>query len=115
LRIDFDTSDYEANIDQMYRQLLTISGLSILVILPIGYFFALWLTRPIATISAAASRVASGDLDARVEIDRKDEIGDLSRSFNKMVDALAENRGAWKTSISTWKSRWPNAPRPSTS
>lgn len=92
LRIDFDTSDYEANIDQMYRQLLTISGLSILAILPIGYFFALWLTRPIATISAAASRVARGDLDVRVEIDRKDEIGDLSHNFNKMVDALAENR-----------------------
>jgi len=92
LHIDFDTSDYEANIDQMYRQLLTISGLSILVILPIGYFFALWLTRPIATISAAASRVASGDLNVRVEIDRKDEIGDLSHNFNRMVDALADNR-----------------------
>ncbi|MBK6744139.1 MAG: HAMP domain-containing protein [Hydrogenophilales bacterium] len=92
IRIDFDTSEYEANIAQMYRQLLTISGLSVLVILPIGYFFALWLTRPIATISAAASRVAQGDLDAQVEIDRNDEIGQLSRSFNQMVAALAENR-----------------------
>lgn len=92
LRIDFDTSDYEANIDQMYRQLLTISGLSVLVILPIGYFFALWLTRPITTISAAASRVAQGDLDVQVDIDRNDEIGQLSSSFNQMVGALAENR-----------------------
>jgi signal transduction histidine kinase len=92
MRIDFDTSGYQANIDQMYRQLLYISLVAMLAILPIGYFFALWLTRPIATISRAASRVASGDLDAHVDIARHDEIGDLSRSFNQMVDALAENR-----------------------
>lgn len=92
IRIDFDTSEYEANISQMYRQIGYISGFSLLVILPIGYFFALWLTRPIATISEAASRVARGDLNAHVDIDRNDEIGQLSRSFNQMVDALAENR-----------------------
>lgn len=92
MRIDFDTSEYEANINEMYRQISYISLFTLLAILPIGYFFALWLTRPIATISSAASRVASGDLDAHVAITRKDEIGDLSRSFNQMVDALAENR-----------------------
>lgn len=92
IRIDFDTSEYEDNIGQMYRQIGYISGFSLLVTLPIGYFFALWLTRPIATISEAASRVARGDLNAHVDIHRNDEIGQLSRSFNQMVDALAENR-----------------------
>ncbi len=92
MRIDFDTSEYEANIDEMYRQITFISLFTLLAILPIGYIFALWLTRPIATISSAASRVASGDLEAHVAIARNDEIGDLSRSFNQMVDALAENR-----------------------
>ena len=92
IQIDFDTSEYDANIQEMYRQLLFISGLTVLAILPIGYFFALWLTRPIATISAAASRVAKGDLDAHVVVHRNDEIGELSRSFNQMVTSLAENR-----------------------
>ncbi len=92
MQIDFDTSEYEANIDEMYRQIAYISLFTLLAILPIGYFFALWLTRPIATISQAASRVASGELDTHVKIDRNDEIGDLSHSFNQMVQALAENR-----------------------
>ena len=92
MQIGFSTADYERNIDQMYRQLLYITLISILAILPIGYFFALWFTRPIVTISAAASRVAAGDLEAHVAIVRTDEIGDLARSFNQMVDALAENR-----------------------
>ncbi len=92
IRIDFDTSGYEANIAQMYRQILTISGLSLLVFLPIGYVFAVWLTRPIVIISESASRVARGDLDVRVNVTRRDEIGQLARSFNQMVHALAENR-----------------------
>lgn len=92
MQIDFDTQEYEANISQMYRQLLLISALTLLAVLPIGYFFALWLTRPIAIISVAASRVAEGDLNAHVDINRNDEIGQLSRSFNQMVDALGENR-----------------------
>lgn len=92
IRINFDTSEYKSNTDEMYRQLLYISVLVVLAILPVGYFFALWLTRPIATISEAASRVAQGDLGAHVNIRRTDEIGQLSRSFNQMVDALQRSR-----------------------
>ncbi len=92
IRIDFDTSEYEYNIDEMYRQLSYISLLVVLAILFAGYFFTLWLTRPISTISQAASRVARGDLDAHVHVKRNDEIGLLSRSFNQMVDALQQSR-----------------------
>jgi signal transduction histidine kinase len=92
IRIDFDTHEYQANIDQMYGQILAISGVILIIVLPIGYLFALWLTRPVATISAAAQRVAGGDLAAQVDIRRNDEIGDLSNSFNLMVRALADNR-----------------------
>ena len=92
IQIDFDTSDYQANVDEMYRQLFYISILVVLIILAVGYFFARWLTRPISTISEAASRVAHGDMAAHVDIQRTDEIGQLSRSFNLMVDALQQSR-----------------------
>jgi signal transduction histidine kinase len=92
IQIDFTTNEYQANINQMNRQLLTISLLSMLVILFMGYFFAAWLTRPIAQISAAAARVAAGDLQAHVSIDRRDEIGELAVSFNQMVDALEQSK-----------------------
>ncbi|MDX9839533.1 MAG: HAMP domain-containing protein, partial [Azoarcus sp.] len=92
IEIDFATTEYDANTREMYKQLLFISILVVLAILPVGYFFALWLIRPIADISQAASRVAQGDLDAHVDIARQDEIGQLSRSFNQMVDALQQSR-----------------------
>ncbi len=92
IEINFATTEYDANTREMYKQLLLISMLVVLAILPVGYFFALWLIRPIADISHAASRVAQGDLNAHVDIARQDEIGQLSRSFNQMVDALQESR-----------------------
>ena len=90
--IDFDTSEYLENTANMYRQLIYGSLITMLALLPVGYFFAAWLTRPIATISAAASRVAGGDLSVRVDVKRGDEIGQLSGSFNQMVDALRQSR-----------------------
>ena len=92
IQMDFNTAEFDANISQMYRQLSYISILAVLIILPIGYFFARWLTRPIAIISEAASRVATGDLSAQVQINRQDEIGQLSDSFNQMVQALRQSR-----------------------
>jgi len=92
IQMDFNTDEYNTSISEMYRQMLYISILVVVAILPVGYFFALWLTKPIATISEAASRVATGDLGARVAIRRNDEIGQLSNSFNQMVDALQQSR-----------------------
>lgn len=92
VQMDFSTAEYNANISEMYRQLALISLLVVVVILPVGYIFARWLTRPIVSISEAASRVAHGDLSARVNIVRNDEIGQLSHSFNIMVDALQRSR-----------------------
>jgi signal transduction histidine kinase len=90
--IDFDTGDYDLNIKESYRQLGLVASLALLIILTGGYFFARWLTLPIATISQAASDVAGGNLDAHVDLRRNDEIGQLSSNFNLMVAALRESR-----------------------
>ncbi|RSX56388.1 MtrAB system histidine kinase MtrB [Bifidobacterium samirii] len=43
---------------------------------------------PVEHVADAAATLAGGDLDARVGIDRDDEIGTLQRSFNDMADSL---------------------------
>jgi adenylate cyclase len=48
------------------------------------------LSRPIAEISAAAGKVAAGDLKVSVRADRSDELGNLARRFNEMVQGLRE-------------------------
>jgi PAS domain S-box-containing protein len=51
-------------------------------------------TRPIRTLTAAAERVAAGDLDVRVAIDRDDEVGRLAGSFDRMTESLSEREAA---------------------
>lgn len=46
------------------------------------------LMRPIRQLSAAAERVARGDLDFAVDINRRDEVGQLGRTFNTMIGGL---------------------------
>jgi signal transduction histidine kinase len=45
---------------------------------------------PISRVVAAARRVAQGHLDERLPDQRRDEIGELNRSFNEMVAGLNE-------------------------
>ena len=44
--------------------------------------------RPVRDLTAAAQRMARGDLSTRVVTGARDEIGQLARSFNAMADAL---------------------------
>jgi nitrogen fixation/metabolism regulation signal transduction histidine kinase len=49
-------------------------------------------TRPVKQLAAGAAEVARGNWDARVEIDSRDEIGELARAFNQMTGELSEQR-----------------------
>jgi GAF domain-containing protein len=46
--------------------------------------------RPLQTLTDLAEKFAMGDLSARVETQRDDEIGVLSRTFNSMAEDLSE-------------------------
>ena len=50
-----------------------------------------WLATPLREIRAAATRLAEGDLGARVTTDGPEEIASLARSFNRMAERLEEH------------------------
>ena len=59
----------------------------------VGLNFATQIVRPISNLVAAAERVRSGDLTVRVaEGPADDEIGILSRGFNRMTDEVENQR-----------------------
>ncbi len=90
-------------VDMSAKRILREEGRLIqmaLFILVAGFFFALltslWLarllTRPVNQLVAGTQRVADGDLTVRVPQERSDELGDLARSFNEMIGAIATHR-----------------------
>jgi signal transduction histidine kinase len=56
-----------------------------LVSLPFSYALVHRIFLPIRQLVAATNRIAAGDLDTSVAVDRPDLIGELARRFNEMV------------------------------
>jgi signal transduction histidine kinase len=56
-----------------------------------GLLVASWLSRPLRELTVASERMGSGDLGARADVDRGDEMGRLAVSFNEMADRVESN------------------------
>jgi len=73
------------------RSLLISGLLATLVAVVAGTLLFRQLTTPLQSLTQAAENMASGDLDQRVEVRSRDEVGELASAFNAMSDALARN------------------------
>lgn len=67
--------------------LLVYAGLALATILA-AFWITNRITQPLLSLTAATSRLAQGDLQERIDIQRNDEIGLLATSFNTMADEL---------------------------
>jgi signal transduction histidine kinase len=70
--------------------LLAGAGATLLAVL-FGLVMSHRLTSPLRGLQETAKRMGAGDLTARAQYHRADEIGDLSTQFNQMADQLQAN------------------------
>ncbi len=78
----------KANLYKRVAVTLLIFSLGILVSL----YLARKYTQPLHDVVNAAKHVASGDLTKTIEVEGEDEIAELTRSFNEMVEKLRQHR-----------------------
>jgi len=57
-------------------------------------FVAVWLTRPIRQLEAAATCISAGDLDVKIDVRTDDEIGRTAQAFIGMRSYLQETAQA---------------------
>jgi two-component system NtrC family sensor kinase len=69
----------------VYALTIGIVVLSMILFAVVVYFF---IYRPISTLKTGTVRLAIGDLDYRINMQRRDEFGMLARSFNNMGENL---------------------------
>jgi signal transduction histidine kinase len=76
------------------RELRTLSLVLELVFVALlvatAFFVARDIVAPLHRLVAATRRVGEGDLDVRVSVRERDEVGELGRAFNEMTSALAD-------------------------
>jgi adenylate cyclase len=77
---------------QIRSQILRDLVPAMLIGLVIAILFAQLLIHPIRKLVMALRKVADGDYEVRVDIDRSDEIGELVGAFNGMTEELQKKR-----------------------
>ena len=72
----------------MARVMLLMAAVSMFMCLIVAEAMSAYLTLPIRKLSKAMKKAESGDLSARVDTNRQDELGQLGRNYNKMAGEL---------------------------
>lgn len=67
-----------------------VTLLGMIAVMAASSFFADRITRPINYLVGVAAQISSGDFDVKVNVNTKDEIGQLEIAFNIMAAALRE-------------------------
>jgi two-component system NtrC family sensor kinase len=65
-----------------------IAGLCAISLLVILFFITSSITKPLRGMVLATKKIAQGDLNHKVEMDFRDEVGQLAQSFNRMTENL---------------------------
>src|SRR6266403_2254629 len=77
---------------QVVSTAVLVGGAGILVAVLASLWFAARVTRPVVSLAEAARRVAAGDLNAKVEVESSDELGELAASYNRMTEDLVQQK-----------------------
>ncbi|WP_425058211.1 Sensor histidine kinase RcsC [Sporomusa carbonis] len=70
------------------HSLLAAAGIMLLIGAVVSYYLARSIAVPVIDLNRAVNDVASGNLDAAVVVDRRDEVGQLAAAFNAMTAKL---------------------------
>ena len=76
-------------IDDFVRPLALASIAGLAVSIVIGLLISRTVTRPLRQLTDSVGSLGASDLDARVNVDAKGEVGTLVAAFNDMLDRLA--------------------------
>jgi signal transduction histidine kinase len=86
----------EETITRAWLDLLPAIGIAAAVALPIAVLLALliaqYISRPLQRLTVASQRMAEGDFDVRVSVDRRDEVGRLAQAFSTMATRVGETQ-----------------------
>ncbi|HEV7683874.1 MAG TPA: ATP-binding protein [Pyrinomonadaceae bacterium] len=88
-------SEAAAGVAQLwfYRTLL-FAGVLVVAGLLLAFFLANRIVEPLRQLTATTARMAGGDLEARVAVSSRDEVGVLATEFNRMAERIRQLRSS---------------------
>lgn len=88
-------SEAAAGVAQLwfYRTLL-IAGVLVVAGLLLAFILANRIVDPLRQLTASTAKIAGGDLDAKVAVGSRDEVGILAAEFNRMAERIRQLRNS---------------------
>lgn len=77
---------------ELRRSVYLIAGIALGAAVILAILYGVVLTHPLRRIAIGVNRIGRGDLSYRINVKRKDEIGDLGRAVNEMAERLKHSR-----------------------
>ena len=91
LILEHDTKEIFAPITKLRNGILIISlAVTIFAILT-GFLFSRYISEPVTKLRDAAIEIGKGNLDTKIEVKSRDEIGLLAQTFRQMASNLAQD------------------------
>ncbi len=90
LRIDIGDEGLTGLIQKQMKYFVIFFLFALIILRFLGYYFARKISGPIENLSEISTEVAKGDLSKSAPVNTKDEIGELSKNFNQMIEGLRE-------------------------
>ncbi len=88
---DMLQSEMYSKLGNLQMTMMMIAGLAIFIALFFSSVLGKSIGRPITQLSLIAEELAIGNIDGKLNIKSKDEVGQLAKSFSKMVENVKEN------------------------
>lgn len=79
-----------ATFSRLLRYIWLVAGLAALLALVLSYALSSAIAKPIQQMGQLAKEVAHGEFSGRLPVHGRDEVADLARDFNSMVEKLSE-------------------------
>lgn len=91
----FKSHSEATDLRETLRNILILIGfVGIIIALILSYVLTHRLRARISDLNFATAQTSAGNFDTRIEVKSKDEIGNLGRAFNTMLDELKKNQQA---------------------
>jgi transcriptional regulator with GAF, ATPase, and Fis domain len=91
LRLGISEKPYRDQIAQLWLQMSAITLAILLVALAGSLLFIRRITGPLAVLAKAAEKIDEGNLDVKVELKGRDEVGKLTVAFNHMIARIKDH------------------------
>lgn len=91
LFLDLQQVKLEAKAEQTVRRIILITIIGFAASLLFAFIIYRSITQPVNTLTSAAKKIGSGNLDQRIKLRSKDELSRLADTFNQMAENLSKS------------------------